>query len=104
MLNHSLALFDVALFGSIITRSVSEGPSCVPGTTSAVGPSLTRRVVKNTANHGRNRSKTPKCATSKLALRASTSFAAIKRIASRVFGGWKFGPVEQGAVVTLGMK
>ena len=52
--------FDVTCLGPIIARRVSEGPTCVASATSATNPSLTRRVMKNTANHASLASETLK--------------------------------------------
>ena len=49
-LGPSLTLFEVARISIFTTRSVSEGMTYVDSAGSAIGPSLTRRVVKNNAN------------------------------------------------------
>ena len=61
--------FEVAGLQRIPTRRVSEGPSYIAFATTVINPSLTRRVMKNTANDVCPWSKNKKCATSKLTRR-----------------------------------
>jgi hypothetical protein len=57
--------------GSLVTRSVSEGPSYGVDLTMQKGPSLTLRVMKNQAKRRPDRFKATNSATSKLTLRVT---------------------------------